>query len=57
MRKKPNLKTIEIRSKFLSILQQFHKKELSTTTHIEKKLKIDLHNTKQFIKNHTYYQG
>ena len=33
-------------------MQQFHKKELSTSTHIQKKQKIDLHNTKQFIKNH-----
>ena len=33
-------------------MQQFHKKKLSITTHIEKKQKINLHNTKQFIKNH-----
>ena len=43
-------KISKIRGTFLNTLQKIHNKKIAVTSHIDKKFKIDLENTKTFIK-------
>ena len=44
-------KISKVRGTFLNKIKKYHNKELSTTTHNDKKFKIDLQKTKVFNKN------
>ena len=44
-------KISKVRGTFLNKIKKYHNKELSTTTHNDKKFKIDIQKTKIFIKN------